>query len=270
MKKFYPLVSIVIPLYNAENFIKETLLSVSVQTYLNYEVIIVDNASTDSSLKVVNQLATMFTRLSVIRCDNNSGGPARPRNIGMRAAKGDYIAFLDSDDIWHPEKLEKQVEVMSKLDWDIVASQMTLIDECGKKFKSRFSIVESLISAKKDECNISDLMFRNNIITSSVLVRRSAIKTAKFDESDVFRCVEDYLFWLEVLSNNSEKYFIIPKSLVNYRVVDSSLSSKDGKFLMLAKSILVNYFAYIKFKVPYKMFRATIFNLLRIIRVGLL
>ncbi|MGU5682069.1 glycosyltransferase family 2 protein [Aeromonas allosaccharophila] len=270
MNKPIPLVSIVIPLYNAENYIEETLLSIVNQKYSNYEVIVVDNASTDSSLDIVNKIAENLSNMTVIRSATNSGGPAKPRNIGIDIAHGKFVAFLDSDDVWHPDKLEKQVDLMNNSTLDFVGSRMTAVDDTGNKLTFKLSFLDDILGVKVKHCTLANLMMRNNVITSSVLVRKSAIKHIRFNEADVFKCVEDYLFWLEILSNNSGEYFISPEKLVNYRISTASLSNKDGKFKMLAKSILVNYFAYVSFNAPYKILRATLFNLLRILRVSFL
>lgn len=267
MKESVPLVSVVIPLYNAENYIEETLLSIADQTYSNYEVIVVDNASTDSSLDIVNKVAKKFNNMTIITCSSNSGGPANPRNLGIQAANGKYVAFLDSDDVWYPDKLEKQVDIMNKSTCDFVGSRMTAVDDAGNVITSKLSILNILFGAKLKYCTLSNLMIRNNVITSSVLVRKSAIKHVRFNEADVFKCVEDYLFWLEVLSNNTGVYFVFPEELVKYRISTASLSNKDGKFKLLAKSIMVNYFSYVDFNAPYPFLRATVFNLARVLKL---
>lgn len=270
MNESAPLVSIVIPLYNAENYIEETLLSIVNQTYSNYEVIVVDNASTDSSLDIVNKIAERLNNITVISCSSNSGGPAKPRNLGIEATNGKYVAFLDSDDVWYPDKLEKQVDIMNKSTCDFVGSRMTAVDDAGNVITSKLSILNILFGAKVKHCTLSNLMIRNNVITSSVLVRKSAIKHVRFNEADVFKCVEDYLFWLEVLSNNTGVYFVFPEELVKYRISTASLSNKDGKLKLLAKSIMVNYFAYVDFNAPYPFLRATVFNLVRVLKLFLL
>ena len=99
-----PLISIVTPMYNAEKLIGETIESVLNQTYQNWEWIVVDNCSTDKSRDLIT--AINDSRIKVISLEKNSGGPAHPRNVGIENAKGEYVALLDADDIWHNEKLE--------------------------------------------------------------------------------------------------------------------------------------------------------------------
>ncbi|HHQ4611733.1 TPA: glycosyltransferase family 2 protein, partial [Aeromonas veronii] len=165
MKESVPLVSVVIPLYNAENYIEETLLSIADQTYSNYEVIVVDNASTDSSLDIVNKVAKKFNNMTVITCSSNSGGPAKPRNLGIQAANGKYVAFLDSDDVWYPDKLVKQVDLMNGSNFDFVGSRMTAVDDTGNILTSKLSFLDDLLGAKVKHCTLVNLMMRNNVIT---------------------------------------------------------------------------------------------------------
>ncbi|WP_438404820.1 hypothetical protein, partial [Aeromonas hydrophila] len=172
------------------------------------------------------------------------------------------------DDVWDPDKLVKQVDLMNGSNFDFVGSRMTAVDDTGNILTSKLSFLDDFLGSKVKHCTLVNLMMRNNVITSSVMVKKSAVKHIRFNEADVFKCVEDYLFWLEVLSSNTGEYYILPEKLVRYRISTDSLSNIDGKFKMLAKSILVNYFAYVSFNAPYKLLSATIFNLLRILRIS--
>ena len=107
------LVSIIIPLYNSEKFIKDTINSVLFQTYTNWEVIIVDDCSTDNSVEIILKIIDNNSNIRLIKLENNVGS-AQSRNAALEVANGRFIAFLDSDDIWHPDKLEKQVVFMLK------------------------------------------------------------------------------------------------------------------------------------------------------------
>ena len=107
-----PLVSVIISLHDSEKYIEETLESVVNQTYKNWEMIVVDDYSFDSSRDIVRKLQGKDNRITLVESKANFGGPARPRNIGLGLAKGKYIAFLDSDDVWIASKLEKQIEFM--------------------------------------------------------------------------------------------------------------------------------------------------------------
>src|SRR5690625_4493762 len=110
-----PLISVITPAYNAARFISETIDSVRQQTYLNWEMIIVDDCSTDRTAEIVEEYIQKDHRIHFIQLEKNSGS-AIARNTAMDHAKGDFIAFLDSDDLWYPEKLEKQLKFMQKND----------------------------------------------------------------------------------------------------------------------------------------------------------
>jgi glycosyltransferase involved in cell wall biosynthesis len=109
--KTQPLTSVVIPAYNAELFIERTLLSVLRQTYSNLEIIVVDDGSTDKTRRIAEAAATRDDRIRIICVPN--GGVAKARNIGLGEATGEFVAFLDADDLWHPTKIERQVAAMS-------------------------------------------------------------------------------------------------------------------------------------------------------------
>lgn len=108
-----PLISIITPSYNSTAFIKETIESVLAQSYSHWEMIIVDDQSKDDSVHLIKQYVEGDPRIQLI-CLTENVGAAEARNIAIRRAKGDYIAFLDSDDVWLPTKLEEQVTFMQK------------------------------------------------------------------------------------------------------------------------------------------------------------
>src|SRR5690554_6000603 len=114
-KNSTPLVSVITPSYNSLSFIKETINSVRIQSYSNWEMIIVDDNSKDNSAHVIKEYTKNDQRIKIISLTQN-GGAARARNIAIKESKGDYIAFLDSDDLWLPSKLEEQVAFMQKGD----------------------------------------------------------------------------------------------------------------------------------------------------------
>ena len=116
-----PLVSVIIPTYNSAKFLSRTIESVLAQTYRNFELIIVDDVSTDDTVSIIRSFAEKDSRISCMVLDANSGGPARPTNKGLAVAKGDFIAFLDHDDEWLPEKLQEQVSFLQSASKDIGA-----------------------------------------------------------------------------------------------------------------------------------------------------
>ncbi|MGH7257459.1 MAG: glycosyltransferase family A protein [Nitrospiraceae bacterium] len=126
------LVSVVIPVYNAASFIREALASVSSQTFRNYQLICVDDGSTDSSLEILSQASSEF-RFPVRILQQDRGGPSMARNLGARHAAGRYLAFLDADDIWYPRKLEQQVLALESDPSAVLAHcNFDEIDEVGR------------------------------------------------------------------------------------------------------------------------------------------
>ncbi len=126
IKNFTPAISIIIPLYNSEKFIRECIESIFVQTFQNYEVIIVDDCSTDKSREIVEKSVAEFfenpvEKIRLIELEKNSGGGGIPRNTGIKAARGKYIMFIDSDDLISPTALEELYKIAEELDADILS-----------------------------------------------------------------------------------------------------------------------------------------------------
>lgn len=210
------LVSIVIPLYNAEEFIGETIESVINQSYSYWELIIVDDCSTDGSVNIVKQY---LKNDNIILIENiqNCGGPAGPRNIGVKNAKGSFIAFLDADDIWHSEKLKVQVDFM-KLNPSIIILG-TNAETFPQKYKNKLYLRNDL------PVSFKYLLKSNKFITSSVLIRSEIVsQVGYFDENKEVRAAEDYDFWLRILSYKDHSGYVINQPLVKYRIHNQNIS----------------------------------------------
>lgn len=128
----YGLVSIITPNWNCAKFVRDTIKSVQNQTYTNWEMIIVDDCSTDESETIIKSFLTEDNRIKFIRNEKNSGA-AISRNYALREAKGKWIAFLDSDDLWTPDKLEKQLKFMVENGYKFSYTKYIEIDELGKE-----------------------------------------------------------------------------------------------------------------------------------------
>ena len=124
-----PLVTVITPIFNAQNFIAETIESVIDQTYQNWEMIIVDDCSTDNSRDIVKKYEVKDSRIKLIELEVNFGGPARPRNVGLDISKGDYLAFLDADDVWLENKLQVQISEMLVNNLDFTSTDSKFIDD---------------------------------------------------------------------------------------------------------------------------------------------
>ena len=208
-------VSVIITTYNSEIFISESIQSVLNQTYQNFEIIVVDDLSTDRTKSIVQKLIEKDSRIKWFQFENNFGGPARGRNYGIDNAKYDLIAFLDSDDIWLQNKLEKQIEVMNKHKIYFCSSAIKRFSGKTPKFKSNTDLNFTQINFKK-------LLIRCYIPLSSVIFSKSNFNF-RFDESKNLIAFEDYDSWLKI--HKKINYSIkLNSQLVFYRVNDFQIS----------------------------------------------
>lgn len=227
------LVTVIIPLYNAEKYISETIKSVINQTYQNWEMIVVDDCSTDSSRDIVKNFEDQDSRIKLIQSTVNFGGPALPRNIGIENAKGTYIAFLDADDVWMPHKIEEQLNFVVTNNINFTSSYCYLIDDNNSllHLSKKSSLYYKTISKK----SIQDVIKNSFIITSSVFIEKELL--VKFNEEKNFIAVEDFDMWLRVLANKKAKYKYQEQKLLKYRVLDNSASDRNN---LLAQELKAN------------------------------
>jgi len=220
------LVSVVIPMYNAEKYISETINSVLSQTYTHFEIIVVNNCSTDSGVDVVNSIKD--SRVKLISLEKNTGGPAIPRNVGIKNSKGKYIAFLDSDDVWMDNKLEIELKLLEKnKDVDFVCSNAITIDADSKKIglfhnKRIYKILKYFMTKR----NI--LLYSNFIVISSVMIRSD--KVIMFRDDSKLIAIEDWLFYIDLLFYD-RKLLMCKEYLVKYRVIDGSLVGRNNSIV---------------------------------------
>lgn len=178
-----PLVSIVMPVYNGSNYIDNTIHSVLGQTYKDWELIVVDDASTDNTLEVISEFSS--DKIRVIKCRKN-GGAAKARNRGIRAAKGRYICFLDADDLWQPRKLEWQIEFMREKDCVFSFGSYVFADAKGRPSGKVVRVPESITGRR---------ILRKNLIVDSTVM----LDTQKVKKSDLMveQSGEKWSFLLE-------------------------------------------------------------------------
>ena len=187
-----PLVSVIMPTYNHAEFIGKAIESVLNQTYQKIEFIIIDNYSEDDTEKII--LENRDNRIIYLKFRNN-GIIAASRNLGIKKAKGEYIAFLDSDDVWHKQKLEKQLPHFSKPEIIGVASNPLLDSETPFYRRNNFARGKNGYI----DYQYRDILDRNPIVTSSLIVRSTAFEhSGYFDENKAFSCIEDWDLWLRV------------------------------------------------------------------------
>ena len=206
-----PLISVIMPAYNAEKYIEAAVQSVRSQTYTNWELLILDDCSTDDTAKIAGTFAEMDSRICLLRNSQNVG-VARTRNRGIEVAAGQWVAFLDSDDVWHKEKLEKQLAVVSCTDADIVYCSYSLMNENAGHL-SDFIVPETT--------SYNDMLKESVLSCSTVLMRRSILMQHRFSAAYYH---EDYALWLELL-RSGYRAAASRQVLADYRVVKGSRSN---------------------------------------------
>lgn len=222
------LVSVIIPVYNAEKYISETIESVLNQTYQEIEIVIVDDCSNDKSRQIIENYAVNYSNI-VFHTQDKNYGAAVARNKALRIARGRYVAFLDSDDLWYPQKIERQLKFMKNNNAPICFTSIEMIDEKN-----------NLIKGKRDVRKIVNYKFllKNTMIaTSTVVIDRNTI--GDFQMPNI-RSGQDYATWLQLMRNGTNAYGL-NEVLVKYRVRSNSLSSNKFKSVKQVWNIQVNY-----------------------------
>ena len=213
------LVSIIIPTYQSCNRLKIALNSVLSQTYNNYEVLIMDDGSTDGTSEMVNSFKD--PRI-FYNWQTNSGGPAKPRNRGIKFAKGNWIAFLDSDDVWKSDKLQICMEYTDN-QVDLIYHDLQIISNKSRIFGRKIAKTRKL---KKPI--LLDLLLNGNLIcNSSVLVRKDLLdKVGGINENRNLVAAEDYNTWLRI-AQLTDQFVYLPYTLGYYLIHDQGISNKD-------------------------------------------
>lgn len=211
-----PLVSIITPCHNGERYLKECIETVKSQTYQNWEMLIVDDGSTDSSADIILTYSNNDSRIKYLKTGKASGSPAKPRNMGIDAAQGEYIAFLDCDDMWLPNKLERQLALFEDKHPVIVFSNYCKINEKGERH-NKTVIAPNKVDFKK--------LLRGNCLGNLTCVydrnKVGNIRQKKLGH-------EDYLFWLTILKEGSFALNTNTEEAL-YREMNNTVSSNKAK-----------------------------------------
>ena len=209
-----PYLSIIMPVYNAGQYLSNAVESVLAQSYRNLELIIVNDGSTDNSLKIIN----LFHDSRIIYLENERNlGIVYSRNRGIKKAKGVYIGMLDADDIAHSDKFEKQISFLTKNpDFGMVGSWVKFIDEQGKRMSGGWKL-----TAMPEEIPVN-MLFKNYFLQSAVLYRKECLYNFSFTEG--FDILEDYLIWYQILKKY--KAWNLPEYLVDYRIHGDGVTKK--------------------------------------------
>jgi teichuronic acid biosynthesis glycosyltransferase TuaG len=202
--------SIITPIYNAESFLDETLQSIIDQTYTNWESILINDNSTDSSLEIARRFEQLDPRFKIIN-KSETGGAAKARNYGIEAAKGRFIAFLDSDDIWFPEKLKEQISFMKSNKYDFSYTSYHFISEAGE-VTNKVEVPEQVTYKQ---------LLKGNVVACLTAVYDTQYLGKVFMPDILKR--QDFGLWLKITRSGVIGYGI-QKSLAKYRLRTGSIS----------------------------------------------
>lgn len=210
-----PRVSVIMPVYNAECFVRAAVESILAQTLADFELILIDDGSSDDSLQMVREIHD--SRLRILQNEKNLGAAAT-KNRGIENARGEFIAFLDADDIALPQRLAAQLDFLQRRnEIGIVGSQFLLIDECGREMGT-----SSTWPCEPDDVRVT-LLFENCIVQSAVMLRREILATAHFRTE--LEPAEDYDLWARL--KPSVRFANLNDVLVKYRVNPSGISARS-------------------------------------------
>ena len=231
------LVSVIMPAYNAGRHLAESVRSVQAQTYAGWELIVVDDGSTDDTREVVQALAEADARVRYVQRPN--GGQGAARNTGLGEARGPLVAFLDADDLWLPGKLAAQLAVLEEKGVDLVYTDGYIFsDEGAESPEDHFYILPG--EARGVEM-YRVLFTSNRIATLSVLVKREALDAAGlFDENRAYQNCEDYDLWMR-LARNGASFYGMKEKLMRYRRHAAATTYTASKLLTPMLAVILKH-----------------------------
>lgn len=214
------MISIIIPAYNSEKYIIETINSVLAQTYKDWELLIVDDCSTDDTAKIIKSYVKKDNRIKYFKTDKNTGAFCA-RNIGIKKAVGDFICFLDSDDVWTKDKLKTQLQFMQNNICDVSSHGYDYIDETGNKIKGKVLPLKqfTLKSYMSNTCISMDTVMLN-------------IKTMGKQYFPPVERREDCAFWIDLLGQGYSIYGM-DKIMASYRLHKNQVSNNKIDMALL-------------------------------------
>ena len=227
------LISIILPTFNHAKFLKKAIESVISQSYINWELIIIDNNSTDETFDIVNSYSDLRIRYSKIQ---NNGVIAASRNHGISLSNGSWIAFLDSDDWWTKNKLSRSVEYINEDKFDLIYHDLFLVNKTNQKSYQRLARSRNLNSPVFEDL----LLNGNGILNSSVIVRKDLLDEVGLISCDTDKITwEDYDCWLRI-SQRTNQFYYIKETLGYYWAAGRNMTNPDQD-LKNSKSIYNKY-----------------------------
>ncbi|MDO8241156.1 MAG: glycosyltransferase [Candidatus Moranbacteria bacterium] len=226
-QKFNPLVSIIIPVFNGANYLREAIESVSAQTYVNIETIIVNDGSTDDTEKIAKSYGDKIRYFA-----KENGGVSSALNLALKEMKGEYFSWLSHDDLFLPNRLEKQIEILATLkDRNVILySDFEFIDENARKIKT-MRLDHKMLMSKPEYA-----LFHGHINGNTLLIPKKAFdQYGFFDEK--LKCTQDYAKWFEMMK--TYKFIHLPAVLAKYRVHKSQASSISPKVVVEGNALWI-------------------------------
>lgn len=206
-----PIVSVIVPSYNARNYIEQTIRSVIGQTMEDWQLLVIDDCSTDDTMELAKKIAADDPRIQVLRNEQNMG-VAATRNRGIELSQGQYIAFLDSDDVWHEKKLESQLARIKETGAPFCYCAYDIVGADGHTIRSHYHVPDTI--------GYEQMLGENVMLCSSVLLQAQLAKEYKFNTNYYH---EDYLLWLQILADGHQAVGCT-ETLVNWRFIEKSRS----------------------------------------------
>jgi len=214
-------VSVIIPCHNAEAYIETCIRSVFAQSFENFEILVIDDASSDGTISHLRRYDD--SRLRVIQLDENSGSPAKPRNVGIQEAKGSFIAFLDCDDFWHPDKLHKQLMYMKENAYQFSCTDYAVKELDGTEYDRE----------ARARASLRDLLALNTVGSSTVMISRELVSNFRFRDCPH----EDFDMWLQILREQKSVHGL-NESLTTYVKGENSRSRLSFRNLVGFHSLI--------------------------------
>ena len=228
LRAWKPIVSVIMPAYNAQRYLAQAIRSLQAQTFTQWELIVVDDCSGDDTAQIVSQLAQADPRIRLYRNEQNLGA-AKSRNRGLELQEGEFVAFLDSDDVWRPKKLELQVDYMRQTNADLTYTAYAILDAQGRKAFQDYLV--------PPEVDFDGLLKQNVIGCSTAMLRGEVAKKYRFSEEFYH---EDYVLWLEMLRDGCTAAGL-REVLVEYRFHEQSKAGNKTKAAAMRWQIYRDY-----------------------------
>lgn len=245
------LISIILPYYKKENYIEATISSILNQTFQNFEIILIDDELTDNSKKILDKLAKLDKRISILKNPKNLGA-GLSRNEGIKNSVGDFLAFCDCDDLWDKNKLKNQLKFMNDLNIDACHTSYNIIDHNEKVIARRKAF---------SEMKFDDLLSSCDIGLSTVMIRKKLFEDTEILFSNI-KTKEDYILWLR-LSERGTIFFGLDENLTNWRKLNNSLSSSIFQKISDGYKVYRKYLNYSPLKSLIRLFILSINSILR-------